>query len=374
MLRPGAFTLFLELHPVRLIALVYGTRPQVIKAALIREALQRRGPCLAVDTGQHYDYELNKLLYEQLGVAPPDVFLDVGSGSHAAQTAAILERAEVLLAERQPRAVAVIGDTNSTLAAALAAAKLRIPVLHVEAGLQARDPLMPEEINRRVVDAIGQVLCTPSTAVTLRLAACRPDAVVAQTGDVAYDVLRRHVARAPASTTVAELPPGTFIYSTIHRAEITAHPGDLRRVLQALGRLGLPVILPLHPRTAGIIRDHDLAANLAPTVRLRGPVGYLESLTLTRDAAMVVTDSGGIQREAYWLGTPCVTLRGETEWHETVALGANRLLDPAGALDALAGWLDDARGQWRAHPWDRGAYGNAQAAHQIAELAERLAS
>jgi UDP-N-acetylglucosamine 2-epimerase len=193
------------------IALCYGTRPQVIKASVLRRRFEAGYEVLAMDTGQHYDYELNALLYEQLGVRAPDAILEVGSAGHADQTAAVLVRAEKVLQDFRPRAVVVIGDTNSTLGCALAAAKLRIPVVHVEAGLRADDALMPEEINRRVVDAIAHVLCTPSARATRRCQAERQDAAVVETGDVAYDVLLAHADRLPVPPAMARSasPPST---------------------------------------------------------------------------------------------------------------------------------------------------------------------
>ena len=208
---------------------VVGTRPQLIKAAALEPALRARFDTQLIDTGQHYDYELNALLYQQLGVRAPDATLEVESAGHAEQTAAILVRAEKVLEQHRLRAVIVIGDTNSTLGCALAAAKLRIPLVHVEAGLRADDALMPEEINRRVVDAIAHVLCTPSARATARCRAERRDASVVQTGDVAYDALLAQADRLPAPP----VPPGEgpFCFATMHRAELTDRPAVLRGLL-----------------------------------------------------------------------------------------------------------------------------------------------
>ena len=356
------------------IALCYGTRPQVIKASVLRRELARLGQVLAVDTGQHYDYELNALLYTQLGVQAADVLLEVGSGPHAEQTAAILIRAERVLHERRPRTVVVIGDTNSTVGCALAAAKLRIPVVHVEAGLRAADALMAEEINRRVVDAIAQVLCTPSARATGRVRAERCDAIVVQTGDVARDVLVRNEARLPATETAAALAiEGPFVYATLHRAELTGSPDRLVEVLDALARLDRPVILPLHPRTRAVLDAHLPPARRTDRLHLLPPVGYLESLALTRAAETVVTDSGGVQREAYWFGVPCVTLRTETEWIETVELGANAILPPDEARDGLAEAVERHRSRWAdGHRWNRDAYGTGDAAVRVADAVAPL--
>jgi UDP-GlcNAc3NAcA epimerase len=355
------------------IALCYGTRPQVIKASVLRRALARLGVVLAVDTGQHYDYELNALLYAQLAVQPADVLLEVGSAGHAEQTAAVLVGAEKVLAERRPRTVVVIGDTNSTVGCALAAAKLRIPVVHVEAGLRAADALMAEEINRRVVDAIAQVLCTPSARATSRVRSERCDALIAQTGDVARDVLVQSEPRLPAPTDAAPLEGGPYCYATLHRAELTAHPERLVSVLDALAGLDRQVVLPLHPRTRAVLDGHAPAARWNGRLTLLPPVGYLESLALARGAEIVVTDSGGVQREAYWFGVPCITLRSETEWQETVELGANLTVAPDGAGAGLAEAVERHRGRWKAAAgWSRDAYGNGDAAVRVADAVAEL--
>ena len=353
------------------ITLCYGTRPQVIKASVLRRALGRRWRVQAVDTGQHYDYALNRLLYEQLQVRPPDVFLEVGSGTHAEQTASILTRAEALLKDSGPRVVVVIGDTNSTLGAALAAVKLRIPVVHVEAGLRARDDLMAEEINRRVVDAVSTVLCAPSQSAAEQLRRERPGSQVFVTGDVARDVLLASEPRLPA--TGAVLPPGItgrYLLATLHRAELTEHLTLLRQVLRALGELPIPTVLPMHPRTKAALKSDSLGGEFG-ALRVVGPVGYLESVALIRGAAGVLTDSGGVQREAYWLGVPCVTLRRETEWGETVLLGANRLLEPGRVPLELPGvvhsLLEGVPGVW-----NRDAYGNGDAADRVADAVTAL--
>ena len=287
-----------------------------------------------MDTGQHYDYTLHQVHYDQLGVPPPDVYLGVGSASHAEQTAAILTAAEQWIDANHPRAAVVIGDTNSTLACALAAAKARVPVAHVEAGLRVTDLLMAEEINRRCVDAIAAVLFAPSRQAEATLRRERADAEIHLAGDVALDVLLGAMRRVGKP----ERTPEEYIYVTLHRAELErAGCGSSARVQQ------------------------------------REPVGYLESLALLTSARAVVTDSGGIQREAYWSGVPCVTVRAETEWVETVACGANRLVPPAQSAqlaDAVEEALAVERGEW-----DKTAYGDGTAAERIAAiLAERFPS
>ena len=357
------------------LALLYGTRPQIIKASVLAAALTPHWDLLTVDTGQHYDYALNALLYAQLGVRPADVCLDVGSADHAEQTALVLTRAAGVLARdgaRRPLAAVVIGDTNSTLGCALAAAKLRIPVVHVEAGLRCGDALMAEEINRRAVDAVSAVLCTPSDAATARLRHEAATGLIVQTGDVARDVLLRALPRAPALDRIAGWPlprDAAFAFATLHRAELVDDVGRLSAALDALGRLEWPVVFAAHPRTRAAIAAAALA--LPRTVHLVPSLGYLETLAAVREAAVVVTDSGGLQREAYWLGIPCVTLRGETEWAETVAVGANHLVAPD-RLGQLAAAVARATGV-EVIRWTRDAYGDGNAAVRVAGSLHPLA-
>ena len=347
------------------IALCYGTRPQVIKASRLSTALAQSFEVIAVDTGQHYDYELNALLYEQLGVRSPDVLLDVGSSDHATQTSAILVRAAAMFRERTPAAVVVIGDTNSTLGCALAAAQLTIPVVHVEAGLRSGNLAMAEEINRRMVDSISAVVCAPSTAAAEQLRAESVPGTIVTTGDVARDVLCGQLER--IHSVRGETVPATgepFAFATLHRAELTNDSVSFAEVLRALGDIAMPVILPMHPRTRAIVNRLGLDSAIPGNVRVGKPYGYLETLASIRDAAVIVTDSGGVQREAYWMGTPCVTLRRETEWTETVDRGANRLVAPAEAHSSLGAAIRAAVAGRR--DWNRDAYGDGHAATAIA--------
>src|SRR6185437_7397949 len=238
--------------------------------------------------------------YDQLGVEPPDDFLGVGSGSHAQQTAAILTATAEWIRGHKPSLAVVIGDTNSTLACALAATQLRVPVAHVEAGLRATDRLMAEDVNRRIVDAIADVLFAPSEASAATLRREHPRATTEFVGDVAYDVLIRALPRAPATDSLAAYTADCaqgFVYVTLHRAELVDDAVLLQRVLEALDSLDRPCIFPVHPRTRKQIESLDLT--LGARLHLTTPVGYLESVALTKAASAVVTDSGGLQREAY---------------------------------------------------------------------------
>jgi UDP-GlcNAc3NAcA epimerase len=353
------------------LAICYGTRPQVIKASMLIEASKDRFPLLTMDTGQHYDYKLNEVFYEQLGVQRPDHFLEVGSGPHAIQTSAVLTRAAAVFESARPRAVVVIGDTNSTLGCALAAAQMRIPVVHVEAGLRAADRGMAEEINRRVVDAIAGLLCAPSDAAQRQLELEHQSGTIEFTGDIAHDVLRRNLPRArpPAGEAEWPLPAGTaYAIATLHRAELTASPGVLQETVASLRSLPIPVVFPVHPRVSAAMSALGLTSG--GMLHVMPPLGYFEMIGAIRDASVVVTDSGGVQREAYWLGIPCVTMRTETEWHETVSLGANVLVPPTTAKTDLAKVVSARLGAERT--WDRSAYGNGDAAVKIADSLERF--
>lgn len=359
------------------IALCYGTRPQVIKASVLRRALAGIGAVYTVDTGQHYDFALNELLYQQLAVAAPDEFLEVGSASHAEQTALILTRVEAALQRVAPRIVVAIGDTNSTLGVALAAAKLRIPVVHVEAGLRARDRMMAEELNRRAVDAIASLLCTPCRSATERMRAEHPHTVTAETGDVSLDVLQGALPRLPTAGSIVPGLASVYIFATLHRAELTDDPKLLHGALRSLEALDHPVVLAVHPRTRErLVERADRRSSPEPhsgTLTLIPAVGYLESLALTRGAAAVVTDSGGLQREAYWLGTPCVTLRQETEWEETLTSGANHLVPPTHATQALGAAVEAQLLRWAdGKRWTPDAYGSGHAAEAVTAAIEAL--
>jgi UDP-N-acetylglucosamine 2-epimerase len=317
---------------------------------------------VAIDTGQHYDYELNELLYRQLGIPRPDHFLEVGSSSPVQQTADVMLRTAELLRSAPPAAVVVIGDTNSTLGSALAASKEGIPVVHVEAGLRAAEPNLPEETNRRVVDALAHLLCAPCHGAADRLRAEHAPGAVVVTGDVARDVLIRNLRIAPAPST--QRP---FALATAHRAALTANRAALADLVSALGMIDLPVRLPLHPRTRAALERFGLLEAIPPSVEIAPPLGYLELLAAVRDAAVVVTDSGGVQREAYWLGTPCVTVRTETEWEETVAAGANALVRPGAAYEQLAAAVHRQRRLRETQPWISDAYGDGDAASRVAD-------
>jgi UDP-N-acetylglucosamine 2-epimerase len=310
------------------IVTVAGARPQFVKASpLSRELRQHRQlQEILVHTGQHYDAAMSAVFFQELDLPEPDYYLGVGSGAHGVQTGAMLAAIEDVLLRERPDAVLVYGDTNSTLAGALAAAKLHIPVAHVEAGLRSFNRAMPEEINRVMTDHLSTWLFAPAETARQQLAREGIVAGVSVVGDIMLDAVLMHQERAAAHSLYPQMAgaaPGEYILATIHRAESTDDPERLAAILAGLDRLDLPVIMPLHPRT----RKQLLVLGIAPgsNIHLIEPVGFLDMLQLERLAACIVTDSGGVQKQAYYLGVPCVTVRGETEWLETVAAGWNRL-------------------------------------------------
>ena len=309
---------------------VVGARPNFVKTAPVAAALAAQGVTQTiVHTGQHYDARMSDVFFKELGLPEPDVNLEVGSGSHAVQTAQIMQRFEPAVLERKPDMVLVYGDVNSTVAAALVCAKLLIPVGHVEAGLRSGDRSMPEEINRLLTDQLADLLFTPSMDGNDNLLREGiPAEKIRLVGNVMIDTLIRLLPQAEArwSRLETELSPGRFALVTLHRPSNVDDPQQLARLLKALGRTGqtLSVLFPVHPRTRKAIVDGGL--NVPPTVRLMEPQGYLDFLALQRHAEVVITDSGGIQEETTYLGIPCLTLRDSTERPVTVATGTNILI------------------------------------------------
>jgi UDP-N-acetylglucosamine 2-epimerase len=309
---------------------VVGARPQFIKAAAFSRELRRHHTEVLVHTGQHYDAALSDVFFQELALPQPGHHLGVGSAPHGKQTAQMLERLEPVLRDEAPDRVVVFGDTNSTLAGALAAAKLGLPLAHVEAGLRSFDRSMPEETNRIVADHCADLLFCPTETAMAHLAREGLAARAHLTGDVMYDSLLQHLPLAAGRSAIMErlgLAPGGYLLCTVHRAANTDDPEALGRILDALAMLEEPVVFPMHPRARLALHSADLETGA--NVRAIEPVGYLEMLALERGARAVLTDSGGVQKEAYLLAVPCVTLREETEWPETLAGGWNVLAGSA---------------------------------------------
>ncbi len=351
---------------------VVGARPQFVKVAPVSAALAAQGWAeYLVHTGQHYDDDMSAVFFKELGLRQPDLNLHTGSGHHGAQTGAMLAGLEQAMLREKPDWVLVYGDTNSTLAGALAAAKLHLPVAHVEAGLRSFNRRMPEEINRVVADALGTLLFVPTETAWQNLLreGVAPERM-AWTGDIMLDatlMFREQALRSSSILDRLHLRGDPYILATIHRAENTDDPARLAAILQGLSTVAesVRVILPLHPRTR---------ARLAPAgglplgrIEILNPAGFLDMILLEAGAQVIATDSGGVQKEAFFHGVPCVTLREETEWVELVNLGWNRLVPPVDP-SVIASTILAARGRkgQAASP-----YGDGQAASRIINCLER---
>jgi UDP-N-acetylglucosamine 2-epimerase len=356
---------------------IVGARPQFVKLGPVCRAIdahnrRKAGPQIEhiiLHTGQHYDHEVSGLLFSQLGLPEPNYKLSVGSGSAGVQIARMIARMERALNAEKPDWVVVYGDTNSTLAGALLAARMKFPLAHVEAGCRSLNSDMPEEQNRIVADHLSRVLLTPSQSTVENLQregiGSKHDSLKRRTvavGDVMYDTLLQNLPLAEkfAKGAMQELgfERGQYYLLTIHRAENTDRPERLRTILQAASSLDLPVLFPVHPRTKNVLAGARISPNGA--VRSVPPLGYLEMLALAGNARKILTDSGGVQKEAFYLHVPCVTLRYETEWPETVELGANRL-GGASAQSICEAVSAEPKNDWsKATP-----YGDGKSAHKI---------
>jgi UDP-GlcNAc3NAcA epimerase len=360
---------FATVHSTMKVASIVGARPQFIKAAVVSKALASAGVSdVLVHTGQHYDFEMSAVFFDELDIPAPKYHLGVGSGHHGAQTGRMLEAIESVLLRHRPDMVLVYGDTNSTLAGALAAAKLQIPVSHVEAGMRSFNR-QPEEINRVLTDHIADVLFAP-TATAMRNLANEgiPAERIIRTGDVMYDAALQFAAHADAFSHVLrrlELQPRTYILATLHRSENTDDRNRLRAIFEGIADVArqLPVVLPLHPRTRKEVERAQISGAVLQRIRLLKPLGYLDMTMLEKHARLIATDSGGVQKEAYFHGVPCVTLRGETEWTETLEGGCNQLVFPANG-ECVATCIREALSREPTFRTD--AYGDGHSAMHIA--------
>jgi UDP-GlcNAc3NAcA epimerase len=345
---------------------VIGNRPQFIKAAAVSGPLREVAEEILVHTGQHYDDELSKVFFDELGLPRPEHRLELGGGTNTGQTSRMLAALEPLLEQEEPALVLVYGDTNSTLAGALAAAQAGVPVAHVEAGMRSYDRTMPEELNRLLTDHASDLLLCSSIAPAEILRGEGVTGEIEVVGDVMVDVAQLLGPRAAARTEVLErfgVEPGRYVLATAHRAGNVDDRDRLARLVALLETVPDPVVLPLHPRTAARLQQ---AALRLERVKTAPPLGYLDFTALLHHARAVLTDSGGVQKEAYLAGVPCITLRAETEWTETVAAGWNTLVD----LDAVAA----AAALEREPPDERPPlYGDGRAGQRVAAaLARRM--
>lgn len=342
--------------PLKIITII-GARPQFIKAAPVATALKAVGINeILIHTGQHFDANMSAIFFQELGIPVPTHQLDINGGGHGVMTGRMMQELEPLFQLHRPDAVLIFGDTNSTLAGALVAAKLHIPVAHIEAGLRSYNRAMPEEINRVLADHVSTLLFCPTPTAVANLAAEGITKNVHMVGDVMYDATMTATARAAKESQILtrlNLVPRTYAVATIHRAESTDDPATLGRIIAYLTAATAqhPIILPLHPRTRQCLATAQIT--LPATITAIEPLGYLDMTQLAHHAALILTDSGGLQKEAYFHHVPCVTLRTETEWVETVTAGWNRL------------WTVP---DYATPRHDISAYGTGHAAETIAEI------
>jgi UDP-GlcNAc3NAcA epimerase len=353
------------------IVTILGARPQFIKASVVSAAIARSDSLseVVIHTGQHFDANMSDVFFAELGMSKPRYQLNIHGGSHGDMTGRMLSEIERVLLYEQPDALVVYGDTNSTLAGALAAAKLHIPVAHVEAGLRSFNMRMPEEINRILTDRISSWLFAPTKIAAQHLKAeGMSSEKIYHVGDVMYDVALHHGARVSAEAGALrqfKLNPGGYVLATVHRANNTDHVDRLDVIVDALETIAeeMRVVWPLHPRTRAVLLQTGRIEQLTRKVTLIEPVGYLDMIQLEKYAALIATDSGGVQKEAFFYGVPCVTLRDETEWVELVESGWNRLAPPVDAR-LLVRSIKEALGS---RGQDVAPYGNGDAASAIIE-------
>jgi UDP-GlcNAc3NAcA epimerase len=338
---------------------VIGARPQFMKAAAVSRALTKVGVHeIVVHTGQHYDYNMSDVFFQEMEIRQPDYNLDINDLGHGAMTGRMLEGIEKILLDEKPDYVLVYGDTNSTLAGALAAVKLHIPVAHVEAGLRSFNMKMPEEVNRILTDRISNILFCPTRAAIDNLRKEGSDAEILDVGDVMLDTLLFYKQKASQRPRVFN--KREFVLATIHRAENTNDPNRLRSICEAINEIGMsvPVVLPLHPRTKSYLNRNGIELNATITE----PLGYFDMLNLLASCSLVMTDSGGLQKEAYFCGKFCVTLRDQTEWVELVTAGANEIVgaNKEKILQSVVSNLN------KKIPFNPGLYGDGTASEKIA--------
>jgi len=307
---------------------IVGARPQFIKCAPVSKEMRKNNHEILVHTGQHYDYELSKVFFDQLGIPKPSYSLGVGSASHGKQTGMMLLEIEKVLLKEKPDFVLVYGDTNSTLAGALAAVKLHITIGHVESGLRSFDRTMPEEINRVLTDHASDLLFVPTKTAIKNLKNEGISKNVFLVGDVMYDVLKQNIAIAARSQIleILAIKPKDYLLATIHRPSNTDNLKNLSQILEAFSSVNKQIIFPVHPRTEHLIKKHGLQKKIGKNIKIMKSASYFDFLWLEKNANKILTDSGGIQKESYLLKVPCITLRDNTEWVETIEDGWNVLV------------------------------------------------
>jgi UDP-GlcNAc3NAcA epimerase len=343
---------------------IIGARPQFIKCSVVSKEIRKHFDEIILHTGQHYDYMMSKQFFDELEIPTPDINLGVGSCSHGMQTAEMLKGIEEYLIEKKPQAVLVYGDTNSTLAGALAASKLHIPLVHIESGLRSFDKTMPEEINRILTDHCSDILCCPTQISVDNL---RSEGIIDSvflTGDVMYDSLIQYKEIASEKSRILKklnLCSDEYLLATIHRSKNTDERESLKNILTAFSESKQHIVLPIHPRTKKRIQEFDLSKYIDKNVQMIDPVGYIDFLMLEMHANKILTDSGGIQKEAYLLKKPCITLRENTEWVETVDDGWNII------VGSNVQMIKDAIENFNPHSVQHELFGDGNSAYKIVE-------
>lgn len=347
---------------------VVGARPQFIKCAPVSRTIRKHHEEILIHTGQHYDPEMSDVFFEELDIPKPDYNLGIGSGTQGEQTGKMLIEIEKVLLKEKPDIVLVYGDTNSTLAGALAASKLHIKVAHVEAGLRSFDRAMPEEINRVITDHISNILFCPTDTAVMNLKNEGITEGVYNVGDVMVDALQYNKKIAESKSTILQdlnLNPKDFLLATVHRASNTDNKKNLSSIVEAFSDAEETIVFPIHPRTRKYLKEYNLWEKVLKNTKVIHPVGYLDMLKLESNARKILTDSGGVQKEAYMLGVPCITLRDNTEWVETVEEGWNIL---AGVnYEKIKKLIKE----FEIPKKSRKIFGNGKAAIKISELLER---
>lgn len=343
---------------------IVGARPNFVKLAAVSQLLDQQFNHIIVHTGQHYDAKMTDIFFEELDIRKPDINLSVGSGTHAQMTGKILIRTEKVFKKIKPRLVIVYGDTNSALGGAISAAKVNIPIAHIEAGVRSYDRLMPEEVNRVIIDHISTLLLCPSKIAAKNL---KKEGIMKNahfTGDAMYDMFLK-IKVDNSLIDKMKLHPKQYYFSTIHRQENTSSIERLNAIFIALNNLDCPVVMPIHPRTEKMIMKLKLKVKNLILIK---PVGISDSLALQKFSKFIITDSGGVQKEAYWSKTPCLTFRATTEWPETVELGWNKLVEENFSKTQT---IINSNQQPLEHPQ---IYGNGQSGRKIVEIIRRWIS
>ncbi|MBS4190233.1 UDP-N-acetylglucosamine 2-epimerase (non-hydrolyzing) [Bacillus sp. FJAT-49705] len=346
---------------------IIGARPQFIKAAPVSRVLRKHMEEKIIHTGQHYDANMSDIFFEELHIPKPDYHLGVGSGNHGKQTGEMMAKIEDIVLSEKPDYLMVYGDTNSTLAGALVAAKLHVPVIHIEAGLRSFNKKMPEEINRIMTDHVSEFLFCPTDTAVTNLDNENITHNVFNIGDVMYDAVLYNRELANEKSTILEdagLTAKKYHLITIHRAENTDDIEKMKNILDAFSKIEDVKVWPIHPRTKHKLADYGLNLDDVPNIKVIDPVGYLDMLTLEANAKKIVTDSGGVQKEAYFMKVPCVTIREQTEWVETLEGEANILTgtDTGKILAAV---------QKEVSPQYKEVFGDGQASEKIVELIKK---